>query len=229
MTRSRDPSSLVEWITQARALPKQDLDDVILFEGDEGVGKSTLAFQIARAIDPGFNVDRVYFDIEPFMEAAKRLPPGSFILADEILAGNRHAMWGENVAFLDFLQMCRAQNLHLGLCFPHAEILDKPILDLRVRYRVNVPSRGVAWLHSRKVYYAGDGERVTSWKPHFRWRFGPNAGPLWEAYKAIKSDRIRRAALPESEREEQETTREQQEAIAAIQWDRDALKKISSR
>lgn len=225
----RDPKSLSEWIATCQELPRQDLDDVILFEGDEGVGKSTLAFQIARAIDPGFNVDRVHFDIEPFMEAAKRLPPGSFILADELLANSRHAMWGENVAFLDFLQMCRAQNLHLGLCFPHAEILDKPILDLRVRYRINIPSRGVAWLHVRKVYYGAEGERITSWKPLFRWRFGPNKGPLWDAYRDIKADRIRRAALPESEREEQEASREEQAAMNAIQWDRDALKKISSR
>lgn len=53
--------------------------------GRVGSGKSLASMSLAKMFDPTFNLDRVLFDENAFMEAVQSdLPPGSFLIGDEI-------------------------------------------------------------------------------------------------------------------------------------------------
>jgi pantothenate kinase-related protein Tda10 len=48
------------------ALEKQDKDYVLAVDGKEGGGKSTLAFQIGKFVDPSLDLSRIVFSADEF-------------------------------------------------------------------------------------------------------------------------------------------------------------------
>lgn len=186
-----------EWIKHVNhTLRTRDLDNIVVFDGDPGNGKSTVALQLAYALDPTFTNDRIHFEsptdgIRGFIEHARTLPPYSAILADEIRLHRRHSAQKDVKDFIDFLQICRGLNLHILMCFPHAGMMDRAILDHRVRYKITVPEQGLATMSERvfKTLYDRGGQEIYSVKwPECcePWRFERNTGPLWEDYLVRK-------------------------------------------
>lgn len=172
-------------------LRKRDLDNVVLFAGDPGNGKSTLMLQIARLLDPTFEINRIHFTVNNFLNDAKQRKPFECVAADELLMHRRKSMTKENIDMVDFMQVCRALNLHILLCFPHAGMLDRAVLDRRVRYRIDVPKQGIAQLSERHFKtirdISGREDYAVVWTPASKpWHFGPNSGPFWEDYLAKK-------------------------------------------
>lgn len=186
-----------EWAAHCnRLLRERDLDNLVLFAGDPGNGKSTLMLQMARLLDPTFSIDRIHFTIKDFLDSARSAKPYQCIAADELLVNRRRSMTGNNMDIVDFLQVCRALNLHLFICFPHAGMLDRAILDHRVRYRIDVTSQGRAQLTER--FYrtisdiSGKEEYVVTWREaSVPWVFERNSGPFWEEYLAKKMSAAR--------------------------------------
>lgn len=187
--------SVHEWLEDCRAIVRDDKDNLILFTGPEGEGKSTIAFQVLHALDPAFGVDRVFFGIRGFLDGAPRAPQYGAVLADELLSNKRKAMFRDTIELLDFLQVCRYMNLHMGICFPHVDLFEGAILNYRVRWQVHVPRRGVFYLKERvsRTYRSRSGVEKTihSWIIRGSWRFKGNSGPLWEQYLAAKDNHIR--------------------------------------
>lgn len=175
---------------------ERDLDNVVLFDGDPGNGKSTLMLQVAKLLDPTFSIDRIHFTIEDFLESARSAQPYQCVAADELLMNRRRSMTGGNMDVVDFLQVCRALNLHLLICFPHAGMLDRAILDRRVRYRIHVPEQGRALLSERHFQtlrdVSGREEYLVTWhRVGPPWKFSRNSGPFWEDYLAKKMSAAR--------------------------------------
>ena len=62
---------------------KLDWDYFLVIEGEERTGKSTLALQIGKYIDPNFSIDNIAFDGEQFREKLKNAKHGSVLIFDE--------------------------------------------------------------------------------------------------------------------------------------------------
>lgn len=184
----------LQWVRTCQNRIRNDLDNIILFAGPPGNGKSTFAFQIAKALDPTFDTSRIHFEIRDTLDCARRLEPhkGRVVLADELLMHRRHSARGETKEMLDFLQVCRGLNLNILLCFPHAGMLDRDVLDKRVSWRVDIEQKGIANLserHYETLYdYDGSEHYAVQWLPRNErpWKFQRNSGPLWEDYLALK-------------------------------------------
>ena len=61
---------------------RKDYDAFIIMSGREGFGKSTLAMQIAKYLDPNFSVDSVVFTADQFIDAVVE---GRKIKREEVL------------------------------------------------------------------------------------------------------------------------------------------------
>lgn len=108
-----------KWLTEhldfLKECVKLDWDAVILIDGVEGSGKSTFAQQIAGYFDPKFNLDKVVFTPEQFVEAVDCAVPGSAILWDEFaLAGlSTDAMTKIQGVILKKITTIRKKNLYI--------------------------------------------------------------------------------------------------------------------
>lgn len=191
-----------------RTTDEQDDDDLIVISGDTGAGKSTVALLFGVALDPAFGVERVIFEIEAWMRAASHTPAGGVLVCDEFLASARKAMHGEMIDLNDFLQICRGLNLHLIVCYPDEETMDKPILK-RARWWIYVEKfvdrfgverrRFIVHKRTKRRLWQKDGtwKNVYRYPEVGRWRFGPNEGPLVDAYLVKKKWHMRKKGVDE--------------------------------
>ena len=98
-----------------------------LFLGRVGSGKSYSACSLAKMFDPGFNLSRVVFDEDNFMQLVRaKLPPGSFIVADEIGSwlGSREYMTLSNRILSYVIQTFRNKRLGLIWTVPQRRQVD---------------------------------------------------------------------------------------------------------
>lgn len=182
-----------EWLDNLRQRPANDFDSVVLFLGDEGKGKSTLALQIATQVDPSFNVDRIAFDIDTYIGIASTLKPGEAALLDELAIGGASfdAMKPENRRMKRFFTTNRTLRLVHLLCSPRLAEVEK-FLHRRAAFSVYISKRGLS--HVRKPLRTEFG-KGTYWKEVLRLRFGPFSGPLWADYLRRKEAFARVAGL----------------------------------
>jgi len=185
-----------EWFDYCRVLPEDEWDDIHLFTGEEGSGKSRKMRQIMRKLDPGFGIDRIHFTQDDFLEQAVTLNPGDAIVLDEWRGHRRLAMHGERMEFLDFTKECRGLGLHVGIGFPHVDQAERDILFQRIRWWNYSPTRGELIVHLRtgNQRLGPDGKPVTDVRFHKVGRFPFPAeapDPLGPEYRAKKEARMR--------------------------------------
>jgi ABC-type dipeptide/oligopeptide/nickel transport system ATPase component len=196
---ARRYATIHEWLNECRRTVQKDLDNIILFSGEEGSGKSTIMYQIMKALDPTFGVYRIGFTIEDYINNAKRLEKGQAVSCDELLAHRRKSMHGSTLELLEFLQVCRGLNLHHALCFPHETMLDRAIMDFRVRHWLHVPKRGVLHIKEKFTYFLPGGEETKGWRIAAIFHFRENKGPEWEAYLEAKAAHMHKRNEADSE------------------------------
>jgi energy-coupling factor transporter ATP-binding protein EcfA2 len=188
------------WLEECRATVRADDDNVVLFTGATGAGKSTIAVQVMRALDPTFNVSRIWFTIPTFLRGVRAVPKYCAALLDEAPLNKRKAMFRDTIRLVDDFQISRGRNHHVGLCFPYDDLLDDAIKDYRVRWNIHVPRRGIMQLRRRLRITSAGGRVVYRWSaPLGAWRSAPNKGPLWEAYLRAKEEHMRRPLRDEEE------------------------------
>ncbi|ELZ94997.1 hypothetical protein C440_07972 [Haloferax mucosum ATCC BAA-1512] len=93
--------------------------------GETGDGKSYAALRLAEALDPNFDVSRVTYSVEEFLElAASDLPEGSILVLEEtgVAAGNRNWYTVANQVLDALTQTWRHRN--------HGAIMTAPDFDL---------------------------------------------------------------------------------------------------
>lgn len=121
-------------------LTKNDKDCIIAIDGREGSGKSWLAMQLAKYIDPDFDLSRVCFTPEEFREAVYKAKPRQSIVYDEAFTGfsSRAALSGVNRTLISLMMQIRQKNLFIVIVLPTVFLLDKYISLFRTRALVHV-------------------------------------------------------------------------------------------
>jgi len=108
---------------------KKDRDKILIVDGREGSGKSSLAQQIAINLDPSFNMDKIAFTADQFMAMVKdpKRKKGDCIILDEafLAANSRSAMSQINRAMVGLATEMRQLNLFIIICLPSFFDLDK--------------------------------------------------------------------------------------------------------
>jgi len=110
-----------------KELIKKDWDMNFVIDGMEGVGKSTLACQMAYYCDPTFKIDRVALTPRQFKEAVLNAKPYQAVVYDEAYGGlsSRATMSRINRALVRMLTEIRMRNLYLFIVLPCFFDLDK--------------------------------------------------------------------------------------------------------
>ena len=134
---------------EAKKKLRTDNDIKVIIQGQNsqtGIGKTTLAIQLCRYIDPEWNAeDKAFIDIHEYLNAHLDYPKGSALLLDEIEHGadSRRAMSSENVDLSQGWAKLRARNIATVATLPSISMLDKRMLEL-ADYWVLVKNRGIA-------------------------------------------------------------------------------------
>lgn len=121
-------------------LEKNDKDCIIAIDGEEGSGKSWLALQWAKYIDPSFNLNRVVFTPEEFRDAIYKAKKGQSIVFDEAFTGfsSRAGLSSVNKTLVSLMMQVRQKNLFIVIVLPTFFLLDKYISLFRTRILVHV-------------------------------------------------------------------------------------------
>lgn len=121
-------------------LKKKDKDCVIVIDGNEGAGKSTLGLQWCKYLDPSFNLKRVVFTPEEFREAIFHAKKNQAVMFDEAFTGfsSRAALSGVNRTLISLMMQIRQKNLFIVIVLPTIFLLDKYISIFRTRVLAHV-------------------------------------------------------------------------------------------
>lgn len=122
------------------ALEYQDKDFIIAIDGGEGGGKSTLAMQLGKYVDPTLTVDRVVFTPEEFREAIYKAKKGQCIIYDEAFTGfsSRAGLSGVNRTLISLMMQMRQKNLFVIIVLPTIFLLDKYVSLFRTKVLFHV-------------------------------------------------------------------------------------------
>lgn len=189
-------ASIGDWFADCRALPDDEWDDIHLFTGEEGYGKSRKMRQIFRKLDPTFDVSRIHFSQDEFLDQAVTLNPGQAIVLDEWRGHKRLAMHGDRMEFIDFTKECRGLGLHIGIGFPHVEQAERDVVFKRIRWWCDSTERTVLQVYRRHARNRLDKEGHPTTDVRFqlvgKFPFPPDApDPLGAEYRVKKNERMR--------------------------------------
>lgn len=94
------------------AIEHKNTSAVFIIDGRSGMGKSTLAFQIARYLDKSFSIDNVYFAPQKFLDGLSMAKPHTVHIFDEaMLLSSRSTMSAINKMIVQAMSMIRSKNI----------------------------------------------------------------------------------------------------------------------
>lgn len=105
----------------------KDRDWLAVVDGDEGSGKSVLAMQVCKILDPNFALENIVFTSDEFINKIKKSKKGTAILLDEgyVAANARSSLSEVNRAMVGLATEMRQKNLFVVICIPSFFDLDK--------------------------------------------------------------------------------------------------------
>ncbi len=179
---------------------RDDWDFVIVVDGIEGSGKSTMAIQAAYYLDPGFKVDKCCFEPEEFEKLITTSKKYNAIIYDEAITGfySRQTMQYVNVTLTKLLAQIRQKNLFVFIVIPSFFDLDKYVAVWRSRALFHVYTKGFTRgyfsffnSNSKKDLYIDGNKRYNYFvkKPDFRGRF-TKLNPFYEEYEKKKFESL---------------------------------------
>ncbi len=129
-----EPVIEFDWLELLRRRVRKDKNNLCVFIGETGSGKSWAALDAARKMDPRFSIDHVHFTIPAFLEDIQAIiearengtPHCRTLILDEAAVGfnARKAMYKDNIDFADLLAIFRYLNLTVFFTFPTMESFD---------------------------------------------------------------------------------------------------------
>lgn len=129
-----------------KKVKNDDEDYFIAIDGQEGSGKSLLAQQIAKRLDPTFDLSRMVFSGKEFQDAVLRAKPQQAIVFDEAFRGlsSRGALTEVNKLLVGLMMECRQKNLFVIIVMPSFFLLDKYVAIWRAKglFHVYRPKSG---------------------------------------------------------------------------------------
>ncbi len=122
---------------------KNNWDCLGIIYGKEGAGKTTLASQLSLFCDNSFNLDKVVFTAQEFLELADTCPNESSILWDEAVIGATAQQQGSEIsqAIISRLTTIRRKRLKIFICFPYLHMLNKYFVS-RCLFSIYVYAKG---------------------------------------------------------------------------------------
>jgi len=161
---------------------RDDNDAVMIVDGFEGSGKSLMAMQIAKFIDPTFNLDRVVFTPDEFHKQVKTAKKYQAVVFDEAITGMRARRWAGDVnnAIIEMLAQIRQKNLAIIIVIPSYFELEKYVAIHRSIALIHVyrkeGKRGhfMVFVPPNKTYLYAMGKKIYSYSvtnPKFIGRF----------------------------------------------------------
>lgn len=180
------------------SLRKKDEDWVIVVDGAERAGKSTLALQLASAVDNSFELSRLCFTPDEFKRAILGAEKGQAVVFDEAYRGlgSRGALTEVNRILTSLMMEMGQKNLFIIIVLPSFFLLEKYVALWRARGLFHVfQNRGKKgfWRYynkKKKKYLYLKGKSLYDYsgvKTGFKGRFF-NYYPVDEAeYRAKKS------------------------------------------
>jgi len=107
-------------------LIKKDEDRIYIVDGRERTGKSLFTLQQAKFIDPTFNIDRVCFTPEEFLDQIRNAPRGSVVVFDEAFRGlsSKSGQSKINKMIVQAMMECGQRNLVIFIVLPTFFLLE---------------------------------------------------------------------------------------------------------
>ena len=131
------PMVVKELLKVRKRVLTKDRDFVVVYDGEEGVGKSVLAMQHAKILDPDFNINRVVFTADDFIKTIKdpNIKKGSAIVLDEAFssANSRSSLTEVNKSMIAVATEMRQKNLFILMVLPSFFDLDRYFAIWRCR------------------------------------------------------------------------------------------------
>ena len=161
-------------------LLKQDEDYVIVIDGKERSGKSVLAMQIGKYVDPTLNLDRVCFTPDEFKKAITTATKGQCVIFDEAFRGlgSSSALSEVNRILKSMMMEMGQKNLFVIIVLPTFYLLEKYVALWRTRCLIHIWKKGYWRLFNSKkkklLYLNPLGKRYYSYvhvKTNLRGRF----------------------------------------------------------
>lgn len=208
-----------EWIQYLIWQMNHDSDNVIVFDGPEGSGKSTAAQRLAKRIeeangnvyDPEVQTIFTFEDFEAVWDPNMR--KRVFVFDEGMnMFFSREAMQGNQKKIIKLFSQIRQCNHTLIICLPNFHWIDKYLRESRVHFRLYTYKRG-GWERG----YAGLQWRVwipsaiESWMEDLHWILTfepfPENDVFWLAYLRRKHDAFQHgfAAVPIPPMKQRET------------------------
>jgi hypothetical protein len=187
---------------------KKDYDWIHVIVGPEGIGKTSLAASVCKAVCPGFNIEKdsvfSYGELKRWVKASS---PGDAVNIDEgaLLFFSRDAMTSMTKAGVKLLTTIRTYNLFLTINIPNFWLIDKYLREHRVKTLSRIIRRGWLWHYSpQKVRMIRRHKKTlrTLWpEADFKDSF-PDAALLWpRVWAAYKKKKAEQAVVSQSDKE----------------------------
>ena len=130
---------------------------MIVIDGERGSGKSALAQEIGRRMDPAFSLGQVALSAREMLRLYGTLRRGQVAVYDESALGllSRAFMSEEAIALVQAALIGRKLGITTVLAIPDLMLLDVAFRESILKYRITVESReegqrGTAWVHVRQ-------------------------------------------------------------------------------
>jgi len=189
---------------QKKVIPKikkKDMDWVWVVDGSEGCGKSVFAMQIAKILDPTFNLDRVCMSPSEFTKAILKAKKGQCVVFDEAFTGlsSRASLTEINRILVSLMMEMRQKNLFVIIVMPTFFMLDRYVAIFRARGLFHVYFKGGKrgrWVYfnnkkKKQLYLLG--KKLFNYskpKSKFRGRFADQYTVDEQAYRDKKTDAL---------------------------------------
>lgn len=130
-----------------------DRDHFIVVCGKEGLGKSTLAIQLACMIDPTFNIKRICFKPIDFIQGIRQAKKGDCFILDEgnLFVFSRESLGADNVMIVKLFALMRQKNLCVIINVPNFFTLDSYVRDHRTDTLIYCRDKGKFTCYVKKA------------------------------------------------------------------------------
>ncbi|MEM5853896.1 MAG: hypothetical protein QW228_06005 [Candidatus Aenigmatarchaeota archaeon] len=172
-------------VKEVKSRVRKKYDAVIGITGEEGVGKSTFAIQLGKALDENFDFERnIVFnpDKDKIKKLIIELPKYSVVDVDEAIKVLYKLQWYSEIQHLLNIvyAICRRENKISLLLMPRFKDFNEYFRNHRIKIWIHVIDRGIALIFKK------------DWSPFIKdpWRMDENQKLLDEIYKSKKDEYI---------------------------------------
>lgn len=122
-----------------KAVLNKNTSAVIITDGRSGMGKTTLSIQKAFQLDPNFNIDKIFYEPEDFLQGLERAEKGDCLIFDEaMLLSSRSALSQINKMIVQAMALIRSKQIFIIFCVNSLFDLDRNLALSRADVLIHV-------------------------------------------------------------------------------------------